>query len=66
MLQYLTEVSAIFKISLHTASYTQAEAGVAGGGVVRQRGVGGRERKGGEVKDGGEELKRRLMGGWSG
>lgn len=59
MLQYLTEVSAIFKISLHTASYAQAVAGGAtGGGDVGQKGE-----EGGEVRDGGEELKRRKMSG---
>lgn len=46
MLQYLTEVSAIFKISLHTASYAQAAAGVTGGGAgggeeLKRRKMGG-------------------------
>lgn len=46
LLQYLTEVSAIFKISLHTASYAGAEAGVAGGAVVRQKGARERQSQG--------------------
>lgn len=61
MLQYLTEVSAIFKISLHTASYARAVPGAAGGGVVGQQGR--REGGRGEVGEAGEEIKRGKMGG---